>query len=110
MEAPKTLKKLRGFIGMVNCYHNMWPHRAHILTPLTTQTGAHKKGQTRQKYVLMEEMQTAFDQMKALMAMDILYAYPNHNNRSIFILMHLIISLVCALCKMVNLLYTIARS
>ncbi len=26
MEAPKTLKELRGFIGMVNYYPNMWPH------------------------------------------------------------------------------------
>ncbi len=44
MEAPKTLKKLRGFIRMVNYYRNMWPHRAHILTPLTSQTGAPQKG------------------------------------------------------------------
>jgi hypothetical protein len=44
MEAPKTLKELCGFIGMVNYYRNMWPHRALILAPLTSQTGAPKKG------------------------------------------------------------------
>jgi hypothetical protein len=44
MEAPKTLKGLRGFIGMVNYYGDMWPYRAHILTPLMSQTGAPKKG------------------------------------------------------------------
>jgi hypothetical protein len=48
MEAPKTLKELRGFIGMVNYYPNMQPHRAHILMPLTSQTGVPKKGQTQQ--------------------------------------------------------------
>jgi hypothetical protein len=37
------------------------------------------KGQTQQKYVCTEEMQPAFDQMKVLMAMDVLCAYPNHN-------------------------------
>jgi hypothetical protein len=79
MKAPKTLQELRGFIGMVNYHCNMWPHRAHILTPLTSQTGAPKKGQTQQKYVWTEEMQAAFDQMKVLMAMDVLCAYPNHN-------------------------------
>ncbi len=79
MEAPKTLKELHGFIGMVNYYRNMWPHQAHILTPSTLQTGAPKKGQAQQKYVWTEEMQAAFDQMKALMAMDVLCAYPNHN-------------------------------
>jgi hypothetical protein len=79
MEAPKTLKELRGFIGMVNYYRNMWPHQAHILTLLTSQIGVLKKGQTQQKYVWTEEMQAAFDQMKALMAMDVLCAYPNHN-------------------------------
>jgi hypothetical protein len=79
MEAPQTLKELRGFIGMVNYYRNMWPHRAHILTPLTAQPGAPKKGQTQQKYFWTEEMQTAFDQMKELMAMDVLCAHPNNN-------------------------------
>jgi hypothetical protein len=64
---------------MVNYYRNTWPHRTHILTPLSSQTGAPKKGQTQQKYVWMEEMQAAFNQMKALMAMDVLCAYPNHN-------------------------------
>jgi hypothetical protein len=44
MEAPKTLKGLPGFIGMVKIYCNMWPHRAHILTPLMSQTGAPKNG------------------------------------------------------------------
>jgi hypothetical protein len=51
MEASKMLKKLCGFIEMVNYYPDMWPHRAHILTPLTLQTGAPKKGQIQQQYV-----------------------------------------------------------
>jgi hypothetical protein len=79
MEAPKTLKELRGFIGMVNYYRDMWPNRAHIPTPLMSQTGAPKKGQSQQKYAWTEEMQAAFDQMKALMAMNVLCAYLNHN-------------------------------
>ena len=45
------LKELHGFIGMVNYYRNMWPHQANILTPLTLQAGAPKKGRPQQKYV-----------------------------------------------------------
>jgi hypothetical protein len=78
--------------------------------PLTSQTGAPKKGQPQQKYARTKEMQAAFDQMKVLMAMDVLCAYQNHNKPSIFIPMHLTISLVCALCKMVDLLHIIAKS
>jgi hypothetical protein len=79
MEPPKSLKELRGFIGMVNYYRDMWPHRAHVLAPLTAKTGAPKKGEKQPKFIWTPDMQTAFEQMKARMAMDVLCAYPNHN-------------------------------
>ncbi len=64
---------------MVNYYRDMWPHRAHILAPLTEKTGAPKKGTKQPKFVWTEAMQTAFKRMKAMMAADVLCAYPNHN-------------------------------
>ena len=72
MEAPKSLKQLRGFIGMVNYYRDMWPHQAHVLAPLTAKTGAPKKGKKQAKFLWTPKMQSAFKQMKALMAMDAL--------------------------------------
>ena len=64
---------------MVNFYCNMWPHRAHILAPLTAKTGAPKKGAKQSKFVWTENMQATFKRMKAMMASDVLCAHPNHN-------------------------------
>jgi hypothetical protein len=79
MQPPTTLKLLRGFIGMVNYYRDMWPHRSDILALLTAKTGAPKKGEKSSPFVWTPEMQKSFDEMKALMAADVLCAYPNHN-------------------------------
>jgi hypothetical protein len=51
----------------------------HILAPLTAKTGAPKKGEKPPPFQWMSEMQKAFNQMKALMAADVLCAYLNHN-------------------------------
>jgi hypothetical protein len=79
MQPPTSLKLLRGFVGMVNYYRDMWPHRSEILAPLTAQTGAPKKGEKQSPFVWTDIMQKASDHMKALMAADVLCAYPNHN-------------------------------
>jgi hypothetical protein len=57
----------------------MWPHRSHIVSPLTANTGAPKKGVKPPAFQWTPDTQKAFDQMKASMAADILCAYPDHN-------------------------------
>ena len=79
MEAPKLLTQLCGFIGMVNYQCDMWHHRDHVLAPHAAKTGAPTKGGKQAKFLWTPGMQSAFKQMKALMAMDVLCAYPNHN-------------------------------
>jgi hypothetical protein len=72
MQPPSNLKQLRGFVGLVNYYRDMWPHRSHILAPITVKTGTPKKGVKASPFEWTPEMQEAFDQMKALMAADVL--------------------------------------
>jgi hypothetical protein len=65
---------------MINYYRDMRPHRSHILAPLTAKTGTPKKGKKPPTFQWTpDDMQQAFDQMKALMAADVLCAYPTHN-------------------------------
>jgi RNase H-like domain found in reverse transcriptase/Reverse transcriptase (RNA-dependent DNA polymerase) len=72
MQAPTNIKQIRAFLGMVGYYHDMWPRCSHILSPLTELTG-------KKAFVWEDKHQQAFEQMKALIATDVLLAYPNHN-------------------------------
>ena len=72
MEKPKTLKQLRGFVGAINYYRDMWPHRSHIMAPLTDKTGL-------KHFEWNPEMDKAFAKMKILLATDAMSAYPDHN-------------------------------
>ncbi len=74
IEPPKTLKQLGGFIGAVNYYQYMWPHRLHILVPLTEKIDAKNP-----KFVWNPKMNKSFNWMKALMVTDAISEYPYHN-------------------------------
>ncbi len=77
MGHPCNAPELCMFIGCINYYHDMWPSCAHILKPLTDQSGLKKKAPIK----WTDEMQKAFDKLCLLMAADALAAYPDHNKR-----------------------------
>ncbi len=110
MQAPTNLKLLRDFVGMVNYYRDMWPHRSQILAPLTAKTGTPKKGVKPPAFQWTPDMQTAFDQMKALMTADVLCAYPDHNKPFHIFTDASDYQLVHASCKQANQLRITARS
>jgi RNase H-like domain found in reverse transcriptase/Integrase zinc binding domain len=73
MQEPKNIHELRSFLGAVGYYHDMYPHRAHILAPLTSLTKHTGKLPWNPKCTL------AFKQMKALLAEEALLAFPDHS-------------------------------
>jgi hypothetical protein len=77
MDSPCNATELRMFIGHVNYYCDMWPSCAHILKPLTDQSGLKKRAPIKGT----DKMQKGFDKMCLLMAADALAAYPDHNQQ-----------------------------
>ncbi len=75
MDHPHNATELQMFIGCINYYRGMWPSHAHILKPLTDQSGLKKRAPSK----WTGEMQKAFDKMRLLMAADALAAYGDHN-------------------------------
>ena len=68
---PKNRRQLRGFVGMVNYYRDMWCKRAHILAPLSKMTS------TKVKWKWILEHQHTFDEMKKIMAQETILTYPD---------------------------------
>jgi hypothetical protein len=77
MDRPHNTTELRMFIGCINYYCDMWPSCAHVLKPLTNQSGLKNKAPIK----WTDDMQKAFDKTRLLMAANTLAAYTDHNKR-----------------------------
>ena len=75
MGQPKTIKQLRGFVGMINYYKDLWPSRSHILAPLTAMTS---KNVTFKWEKVHED---AFQQIKQMVAQDTMLIHPNFSQK-----------------------------
>jgi hypothetical protein len=76
LEEPKTRKQLRGFVGMVNCYRNMWKHRSHALAPLASLTSVNVP------WKWGEEQSKAFLEAKKILSKEVLLASQHLINHS----------------------------
>ena len=73
--SPRTRKQLRGFIGMVNFYRDMWPKRSELLAPLSSMTSDNVP------FKWTEEHNKAFKKIKKTMARDTLLIFPDFNQK-----------------------------
>ncbi|MGH7954719.1 MAG: Ty3/Gypsy family RNase HI domain-containing protein, partial [Gloeomargaritales cyanobacterium] len=71
LDIPQDKKEVRHFVGLVNYYKNMWPKRAHVLSPLTALTS------NKTTFNWKEEHTKAFNEMKALVSQDVLERFPD---------------------------------
>ena len=73
IKAPSNTKQLRRCAGFVNYYKDMYKKRAEILSPLTTMCGKN----VPLKWT--KEAQNSFKKIKAIVAKQIMLAFPDYN-------------------------------
>ena len=76
---PTSLKRLRGFLGLVNFYRRFIPDCAETLLPLTDLLGKHGK-RSRKPLDWTPECDEAFQAIKEKLAQAALLAYPDTNS------------------------------
>ena len=74
---PKTVKELRGFIGLVNFYRDLFRGRAHYLAPMTELLKGVKRGPIK----WTDEAIAAFHKVKEIAAKDALLHFPDFNKK-----------------------------
>jgi hypothetical protein len=85
MDCPHNATELHMFISYVNYYHDMWPSCAHILKPLTDQSGLKKKAPIK----WTDEMQNHLTKCACLWLPMLLQLIRTTINGSTYILMPL---------------------
>ena len=73
LAVPKTRKKLRQFIGMINFYRDMWQNCSELLAPLTALTPKNAK------YDWKDEHQKCFEAIKRVIGREVFLGYPDFN-------------------------------
>jgi hypothetical protein len=83
---PTSVKALRGFLGMIQHYRDLWEKRSHWLAPLTDLVGecghtkTTRKNKVKKKSWYWSDIhQEAFEGIKNALAREVLLAYPNYS-------------------------------
>ena len=71
LQAPKNVKQLRTFLGMVNYYRDMWRRRSHLLAPLSALLSKKKN------FDWTEECQQSFEEIKRVISQEAMLAFPD---------------------------------
>ena len=86
IERPTSVKTLRSFLGIVQYYRDLWEKRSEMLAPLTdlvAECGVTKstkeKGTKKKPFYWNETHQKAFDDVKRIIARDVILAYPDYS-------------------------------
>ena len=74
MDIPKIVQQLRGVVGLVKFYRDLWKRRAHLLAPLTSLIDK-KKGTVKWN----EEAEKSFSEIKRICAENVLLHYHEFN-------------------------------
>ena len=85
LKPPKNVKELRRVLGIIQYYRDLWARRTDLLAPLTDLVGecgstkAQRKSKSKipKKWYWDDEHQKAFDEIKKVIARDVILAYPN---------------------------------
>ena len=70
MMPPKNQNQVHVFIGLLNCYRDMWVRRSHLLQPLTTLTS------DKVMFIQTDVEHKSFDDIKRIVVRYTLLVYP----------------------------------
>jgi hypothetical protein len=88
LQPPTNVKQLRRVLGIIQYYRDIWEKRTDLLAPLTDLVGecgttksTKKKGTKKSAWHWDDTHQKAFESVKAMIARDVVLAYPDFSKK-----------------------------